>query len=254
MEDIKTKQHIVVPKRVREYMIELASTFVAVALAFISQYYFQYRSDRSTEHDLMVSLVSDLKNDISNVEIRENTLKPLQEAGIELESLCYGDYHSLENQKLMYKDGLILKRYVYQMTVNEGTLNQLKNAGGMRLVRIPEIVTAINIYDTNARNDTTVLSNLSLRKDEYVLGYSKVFRLNSWHINSLIADYSIINKCYQKYGTDLLTEKPDDLAMFGNKVNNYTDWVTLYVNSFLLQRKLLAQKLVLLIQSRYHID
>ena len=69
MEDIKTKQHIVVPKRVREYMIELASTFVAVALAFISQYYFQYRSDRSTEHDLMVSLVSDLKNDISNVEI-----------------------------------------------------------------------------------------------------------------------------------------------------------------------------------------
>jgi|GEM_PF-2038521 len=254
MEELKNKNHSIVPKRVREYMFELLSTFVAVALAFISQYYFQYRSDRSTEHDLMVALVSDLKNDIANVEVRQKTLKPVEIAGIELESLCYGDFHSLENQKLMYKDGLILKRYVYQMTVNEGTLNELKNAGGMRLIRYPDVVTAINIYDTNARNDTVVLSNLSLRKDEYVIAYSNIFRLNSWSLNSLTPNYDVINTFYYKYGTDLLTQNPDELAKFANRVNNYTDWVLLYANNFLQQRKILAEQLITLIKDRYQIN
>ena len=67
MEEQKIKNHVHVPKRVREYMIELASMFIAVALAFISQYYFQYRSDRSTECSLMLSLRSDLINDVNSV-------------------------------------------------------------------------------------------------------------------------------------------------------------------------------------------
>jgi len=257
MEDIKTKHQVYVPKRVREYMFELLSTFIAVALAFLSQYYFQYRSDRSTEHDLLASLISDLKADIKIIDEFETNLADFRSKAEELENLCLGNHSSLDVQIKMYKDSFYLTHFAYGMGFSESTLNQLKNAGGLRLIQDHEIASVINDYDSGSHGEAVTRTNIGIRKDEWLLTDSNLFRWSATDIQvKSLGEYQLnrIKYNFNKFGTALLFNDDINYAHYINKLSKYVEWIDQYGNSLAYMKKVEAQKLITLIQSRYHIE
>ena len=257
MEEQSPKHHIIVPKRVREYLIELGSTFVAVALAFLSQYYFQYRSDRSVEHDLLASLVSDLKADIKIIDKFETNLADFRSKAEELENLCLGNHSSLDVQIKMYKDSFYLTHFPYGMGFSESTLNQLKNAGGLRLIQDHEIASAINAYDSRSHGEAVYRTNIGIRKDEWLLTDSNLFRWSATDIQvASLGEYQLnrIKYNYNKFGSALLFNDDINYAHYINKLSKYVEWIDQYGNSLANQKKVEAENLIKLIQSHYHIE
>jgi hypothetical protein len=257
MEDIKTKHQVHVPKRVREYMFELLSTFIAVALAFLSQYYFQYRSDRSTEHDLMVSLVADLKTDVSSADRLNKEIKELEDYYHSLEFSIINYNGSLELEKKIYYDSLKVSTTNYQIQFAESTLNQLKNAGGLRLVKDPEIVNAITLYDNNNRFLINYLNNISTRKEELLVISSEIL-ITYIFFQQSYTDFKTYNplaldKIYQKYGSSLASNDRNKLLKYGNAVNDFYSGCYGFSNRCVKHSKD-ALQLITLIQSRYHIE
>ena len=257
MEDIKTKHHVHVPKRVREYMIELLSTFVAVVLAFLSQYYFQYRSDRSTEHDLMVSLVSDLKTDVSSADRLYKEINTLEDFYYSFEFSIVNYDGSLDVEKKIYLDSQKLSTPNYQIQFAESTLNQLKNAGGLRLVKDPEIVKAITLYDNNSRFLINYMNNISTRKEEVLVTSSEIL-INYIYLQQVYTDFKtynplVMDKLYEKYGSCLASNDRNKLLKFGNAVSVFVIDCMSYSKRCDKHGKE-ALKLIELIQSHYHID
>ena len=251
MEDIKTKHQVHVPKRVREYMIELLSTFVAVALAFLSQYFFQYRSDRSTEHDLMVSMVADLRTDIKNIDTLESNIPKLLSTSDEIDNICRGDNKILANQIIIYSDYLIISGYRYQIDFTTSTINQLKNAGGLRLIQNHDVSNAIVKYDNEIHHMDTYQNNLGMRKQQ-ILNLQALL-LYSRGLRNYELDSNFISSIYAIKGTALATNAVNDITLFDNTIQVFSNYCTGYAN-YCKTQKIYAEKLINLIQYHYKID
>ena len=257
MEDQSHKYQIIVPKRVREYMFELLSTFIAVALAFLSQYYFQYKSDRSTEHALMISMVADLRIDIKNINELSSLKKEITESGDKLVDICYGNYSTRENQLLMYYCSEPITDRKNQINFTQTTLSQLKNAGGMKLITDSDVSTSITEYDNEVRYlDIFAASGYTWLKEFLVLEEGLLYE-RTW-INDTSGSHATINtvflnRMYATTGSMLISNDKLTVVKYGNMALNYVN----YRNGYTYQceaLKIQAQKLISLIQSRYHIE
>ena len=251
MEDIKTKHQVHVPKRVREYMIELLSMFVAVALAFLSQYFFQYRSDRSTEHDLMVSMVADLRTDIKNIDKLSTSTPEFEKSMISLRNLCLSEHSTFDLQKRMLQFSIVGFGRTYFVNFAQGTISQLKNAGGLRLIKDSNIIDAITEYDNTKQHLDTYAQNVGIRKQDFLQHLEKSFLLNSINIASF--DHADLVKIFTKHKSLILNDSFDLLAEFSNSCFIFeTASVGYSMQCEGLKKQ--AENLIELIQSRYHID
>ena len=251
MEDIKTKHQVHVPKRVREYMFELLSTFIAVALAFLSQYYFQYRSDRSTEHDLMVSLVADLRTDIKNIDKLSASTPAFEKSMNELQDLCYDEHSTLEKQKLMLKLADIGFDRTYNVNFTQGTASQLKNAGGLRLIQDSSIVDAITEYDNTKQHLDSYAQNVGLKKQDYLQHVAKNIPMRFINYSNL--DNESLSNIYKMRNSILLNDTFTSLSELSNSCFIFEAQSVGYANQCEGLKKQ-AEKLIALIQSLYHIE
>ena len=254
MEDIKTKHHVHVPKRVREYMIELLSTFIAVALAFLSQYYFQYRSDRSTEHDLMVSLIADLRLDSKNIQKLSDKFSDLDDPARELAQSCRSFPTSLSEQTHLYDLVLSISLKPFQIDFSTATINQLKNSGGLRLVQYHEITDAITRYDNEIHHMEILQENVIMRKKEFFDNMSINLYTDAITFYPVISlNKKLLQSLYKDRGTTLISKDANSLIQLGNLAVSFTTYAAGYIG-YANRQKSEGDKLISLIQSHYHIE
>jgi hypothetical protein len=134
------------PKKWKEYLSEFFMLFMAVFAGFMAESYLEYRTERHKEHDYLVSLVSDLKIDSADISQKEKNMKEVVEYGSLLSDIVYVD-------KWMdkYADSMYIwseSMYVTEISLQfaDGTIDQLKNAGGFRLIKSKEIAEKIKDY------------------------------------------------------------------------------------------------------------
>ena len=255
MEDIKTKHQVHVPKRVREYMFELLSTFIAVALAFLSQYYFQYRSDRNTEHDLMVSLVADLRTDIKNIDELSSHNNEAEKCAKQIFDICNGNFYAKSNQIKLYQLTDILTTLALSVNFSQSAINQLKNSGGMHLVTDNKISNMITDYDNEIRHLELFTSNVASYKREFVISSNTIFYGAGWNISleNDLTDLQFLNKIFQSTGSALMTSDKYALLKYANNALIFIGYRLSYSQSSIHQKER-ALQLITLIQSRYHIE
>jgi len=251
MDELKLKNHIVIPKRVREYMIELLSMFIAVILAFISQYFFQYKLDRSTEHDLMESMVADLRTDIKNIDSLQSKLPEVLKKSDDLDEAFRSDYKSLANQKAIYSAFYQLILYKYQVDLSTSTINQLKNSGGLHLLLNKDVSNAIVDYDNEIHHLNIYEANLGSRKqmllnDEINVLYPRAYK-------NYVIDTRFIEETYRKNGTAFISMNFETVMHFNNIIQNFTLYCLGY-GRYCNTQKAKAEKLISLIKSRYHLE
>ena len=135
------------PKKWKEYVSEFLMLFFAVFLGFMSEYYLEYKAERHKEHDYLVSMIEDLKADTAEITIKNIAMDQVKRSGDQITNLVYKTKWSDEDIDSIYLNSIYITSRVVGLNFTTGTIDQLKNAGGFRLIRNQQIVKKISQYE-----------------------------------------------------------------------------------------------------------
>jgi len=238
-------------KKWTHYLFEFLMLFLAVFAGFLAENLREHYVDREKEVQYMRSLVSDLSNDTTNL----NAGFPLKEDRVK----------AIDSVFLFFKANpgvQVIPESVYlQMTRttwdrhyrrNSATIDQLKNAGGLRLVR------KRNVADSIAALDLQWI-RMEFYRELYITMQNRGNAMNEQIFDA--------NDLMQKY-IDNSTGSSMTKQMIGDlKIRINTQYLNEYLN-FLYRQKINSiqdernyknvekstQRLIELIKKEYHLD
>ncbi len=135
------------PKSWKEYVQEFLMLFFAVFLGFMAEYYLEYRAERHKEHDYLVSMKEDLKADLVEMKIKDSRMEEMVRASNKLNEVIFKPAWNEADIDSIYLNSLIMVSRVYNIDFSSGTIDQLRNAGGFRLIQNEQIVRKISEYE-----------------------------------------------------------------------------------------------------------
>jgi hypothetical protein len=197
MEVHKHPHDVMHKKKWTEYFLEFLMIFLAVFLGFVAENIRERISEKHREKEYIYSMIGDLQADTArltrSVSANENQVKGFDS----LIANWYNKPYSDTSVRLMY---YLYRRYtgnIAPMQFNMRTFDQLKNAGGMQLIRNQKVSDSIMVY------------------------YDWVTRLNSQHeifrqfsIDALQTSYSIFDWSYFR---DISTSSETYKILAGSK-------------------------------------
>jgi hypothetical protein len=171
----------------KEYFLEGLMIFLAVTMGFFAESYREHINDRAKETDYMISLARDLQNDITEAKIT----KKIKLTGISfidsaLQSFDNGDYKRKTADLYYWARMLGLRDY---FEPNDGTIQQLNNAGGLRLIHNRHVLDSIQKY-INQTKDLLTLQGL---EETQLVTYKESF--------SVVFDAQAMNRMYINGGS-----------------------------------------------------
>lgn len=135
----------------KSYFLDFFMLFLAVSFGFLADNYREKISERTKEKEYIQSMMEDVTADRKNLEvlIQKNTER-IQ--GLDaLKVKCFKSKLSNEDKEELYQNLVHLILHPEFITPSELTMQQLKNAGGMRLIKSKEAINAIIRYDSEAK-------------------------------------------------------------------------------------------------------
>ena len=132
-------------KKWTHYFWEFLMLFLAVFCGFLAEYQLEHKIEKSREKQFMQSLVRDLKADTANL---TGLIQLREDRHVMYDSLTnsFIEKSFSENGSSVYYWGRSITRRDYFFS-SDGTIQQLKNSGGLRLVRSKAITDQIMAYD-----------------------------------------------------------------------------------------------------------
>ncbi|MGZ3924347.1 MAG: hypothetical protein ACXVBJ_11305 [Flavisolibacter sp.] len=147
MEVHKHPHHVMHKKKWTEYLLEFFMLFLAVFLGFLAENFREHEVEKEREKQYMQSLVYDLQSDTLSLNAGF-AIKDQRIAAIDSVFLFY-ETHAFNTTKVpgaLYRQ---IRRTMWDRIYrrNSTTIDQLKNAGGMRLIRKRVVADSIAAYD-----------------------------------------------------------------------------------------------------------
>src|SRR6186713_577935 len=136
-------------KKWTHYFWEFLMLFLAVFCGFLAEYQLEHVIEHQREEKYVLSLIQDLKTDTANLQAYINVRK---EKRILMDSLLMllstGKHKQFGNATYMFA------RQVFNgppFVSTDGTMQQLKNAGNLRLIKNENIINNILDYDASVK-------------------------------------------------------------------------------------------------------
>jgi hypothetical protein len=228
-------------KKFKEYISEFFMLFFAVFLGFMSEFYLEYRSERHKEHDYLISLVSDLKSDTAEMAQKQIAMKEQMGAGNSINNLIYKNQLTDQDIDSIYMNSIIMVTRIVTVNFALGTIDQLKSAGGYRLIRDHHIVNLITDYDKGQSTMKTQENALTERWAGVHHMQNKILHLNAFSatgkFGQVIYDKNILNQIQKQTGSKFLTKDKNVFYEFANYVNVSKGYVAFYKNMTNIQNQ-----------------
>ena len=139
-------------KKWTHYFWEFLMLFLAVFCGFLAEYQLEHKIEKDKEKQFIRSLINDLEADttrLNEIIITRNTReKRLDSISLFLNS----DAASRFTNNLYYYAVFVSRGISIRFVPDDGTMQQLKNAGGLRLIHSRFIADSITRYDVSVRS------------------------------------------------------------------------------------------------------
>jgi hypothetical protein len=157
------------PKRFKEYITEFLMLFLAVSLGFFAENLREHQVEKEKERQYMESFIVDLESDVVN--ILEGM--PRKEGRLQAIDTLFKYFNA--NPNVVSVPAVIvkkMKRAAWDRTFirNTTTINQLKNSGGLRLIRNRSVSDSIAFYDWR-------WSRLEYYRETYISNQKEIYHL-----------------------------------------------------------------------------
>ena len=230
------------------YFWEFLMLFLAVFCGFLAEYQLEHKIEKNREKQFMVSMIEDLKADTSAISILN-----------EQRSGRLGMYDSLSksiiekkyagNGSDFYYWGRNISRRAFFFSA-DGTMQQLKNSGGLRLITNTSIADKIIAYDVLYRGILIQQQQEEIQLNEYRLIAARVFDAAVFNKMAKLKDPILIEK--PEGNPQLKDSSPVTLNELANKLN-YWAVGSLRLLQLLEQLKKMAFELIDSIKNEYHL-
>jgi len=131
-------------KNWKNYFWEFLMLFLAVFCGFLAEYQLEHKIERDREKQYVQSLINDLKADVINIESVQKQNLVVKQTGDSLFLLLTLPDYTNSTNSIYYFGRTYSARVFFNMT--DGTLRQLTNAGGLRLIKQKNVVESIQEY------------------------------------------------------------------------------------------------------------
>jgi hypothetical protein len=131
-------------KHLGSYAIEFTLLFSAVTLGFFAENYREGLVERKTEKMYLQSLIKDLGQDTLKIDYSIRSKEVKDRYFDTLYTILYQTPPPWPTRKLYYISKYLLIREPFYGTM--GTIHQLENAGGFKLIQNEDLVEKINAY------------------------------------------------------------------------------------------------------------
>src|SRR5579862_6225121 len=212
-------------KGFKEYILEGLMIFLAVTLGFFAESIREKIADKEKERDYIAAMIEDARTDTANI---QNAIRLNNKRSYYLDSLgtICNNYdvarYADSTIYILYRAGLVHPSFV---SPTERTLLQLKNSGGMRLIRIKEAVDSIIMYDDAAKKLIDQQAYYEMYQNKSVDLAIQIFDFQYFNFRNkkgLLAN----GKSYS--GVTMLSRDKIKLMAFGNLIDLYNGVVNFY--------------------------
>ena len=235
-----------VRKKFTHYLWEFLMLFLAVFCGFLAEYQLEHLIEHQREKEFMISFVEDLEKDKV---LLDNEARLVEQQYRGLDSLTFIIYGENFDQPAVSKMYELQRRFLRptQIRLIDRTELQLKNAGGMRLIRNRVVADSIINY-------WSVTELLYEQKDN----------INSHRIKAKDVSFSIFNNKYYKDTDDfshgifngvpeLVTRNTPTLTEFANRVSHMSNLLKFNYERRLKRQAENVSVLVSFIKKEYHL-
>jgi hypothetical protein len=132
------------PRSFRQYAGEFLMIFLAVTLGFFAENIREHFAEKEKAHQYLEDLVSDLKQDTAKLNASIAFKLRKQQQVDSLINLLLGPERDAYSKEIYYYARMLPIREPFYAT--EGTLSQMENDGGFRILHNKEIIEKINHY------------------------------------------------------------------------------------------------------------
>ncbi|HWZ15406.1 MAG TPA: hypothetical protein VNW95_09230 [Mucilaginibacter sp.] len=237
------------PKPWKEYLLEGLMIFLAVTMGFFAESIREGISDRSKEHEYVISMIEDARTDTANIHIAISQNLMRIAALDSLSDLLYG-YKSNGGYDfkiyIYFRQGLV---HPFFVSLTERTFTQLKNAGGMRLIHNKAAADSIIAYDDSDKK----LANQQSYYERY-LNESAEFGMTIFNFKY----YKLSSRGKRLSSSDIANAKilTNDQAVLikeGNLISTYAGVAAFYVDR-LWEAEKHAVNLIHTLQKQYKLE
>jgi hypothetical protein len=236
-------------KKWSHYLWEFLMLFLAVFCGFLAENFREHQVEHQREKKYIASLVKDVELDIVSLK---------QAVDVRKKYINY--YDSLVYLLKNYKDSNLNDIYFYarhagritDFKYHDGTIQQLKSSGSLRLIRNKEVVDSIIIYDNEVIK--TILNQQEIYepkfRNEIVSNYfGKIFNAYEW--DAMIDDTAAISRTV--HNPSLFTK---DLKLINDFAVQIITIKTAYriTNGFIEKAILYAKRLITFLKKEYHLE
>ena len=229
----------------KSYFWEFLMLFLAVFCGFLAEYQLEHKIEKDREKKFMTLLSQDLQSDIDSIAgIRAHRLERFEQADSLRTVLLNGRY--TEQGSNVYFWGRNISRRRFFLSA-EGTLQQMKNSGSIRLVRNQQIVQRIIAYDVTYHAYLRQLQVETELVTDYRSLAAKVFDAK------VFQTVSSTNLTFKPSGNPALFDhSPSAINEISNRLN-YLMGSQFRLNQLLDELNMKAIDLVALIKKEYKI-
>jgi hypothetical protein len=261
--EVHHPHHVTHKKKWTEYLLEFFMLFLAVFLGFVAENVREGQVDKAKEKEYMVSLLSDLKQDTisANRTIDANNLFV---KGYDSTLLFLtGNLHSQDTAELALV--YFYKYCIYStfIRVADGTISQLKNNGGLRLLKNLEVIILTNKYYKElliAREQESAINEFLNTIDKqagtifnYAANKNFIDSANSTETSGYELSLSKL-RGWLTHGTPtLLSTDNKELSPFMSNMSYQKGLLTYYILNLKTLKKE-ATELMQLIKKSYHLE
>jgi len=166
-------------KKFTHYLWEFLMLFLAVFCGFLAEYQLEHKIEKDREKQYIKSLVDDLKADSlmlqKNIALRQNRLMMIDSL---VGMLSSPDRDKKGNDIYYFARSVSPPANIFP---NDGTIQQLKSSGSLRLIQNNFIANSIMAYDQKMRSVLFEMGDEIEIRAEYRQLAIKLFRTNVFH-------------------------------------------------------------------------
>ncbi len=173
---MEVHQHSHTPrKKWTHYFWEFFMLFLAVTLGFLVENQREHYVEHQREKQFIRSLFNDVKADTASLTRIINSRTKKEHSLDSLSYLMNSDSSKDFTREIYFYAVDIARNLPYRFVSNDGTMQQLKNSGSLRLIRKSVVVDSIAKYDVNVRNMVSQWSVEENLIDHYRTAATKIF-------------------------------------------------------------------------------
>jgi len=235
-------------KKWTHYFWEFLMLFLAVFCGFLAEYQLEHKIENNREKQFMQSMIEDLKADIASID-SVNRLRDARYKMYDSLSKAILENTYAGNGASVYFWGRSISRRTFFYSA-DGTMQQLKNSGGLRLINNKFIADKIIAYDVLYRSILRQQELVQLQISDYQASADNVFDAAVFKKMTILENVITIER--PEGNPQLKDNSPIQLNEIANKLNY---WATgsAFLRQLLEELREKAEHLIESIQKTYHL-